>query len=112
VVFYLNECGPSFGVGTTLDLRRGLSVLAMPVAASAGLALAAWPRLAAPLVALCGLFALSTTLFVVQRSCYVRPISLAETREMVVQRCVFRWMGPAYRPGGRPAAPLPPEGPR
>ncbi|HTF35310.1 MAG TPA: hypothetical protein VK714_16625 [Myxococcota bacterium] len=102
VVFYLNEIWfKPFGMGTTLDLRRGLTVLAIPVAASAGMALAARPRLAAPVVAFSGAFALSTTLFVVQSSCFVRPIDLAETREMTVQRCVFRWNGPAYWPGGR-----------
>lgn len=103
VLFYLNEIWlKPFGIGTTLDLRRGLTVLAIPAAASAGMALATWPRLAAPVVAFSGVFALGTTLFVVQSSCSVRLIDLAETREMTVQRCVFRWSGPAYRPGGRP----------
>jgi hypothetical protein len=111
VLSYLNELWlRPFGMGTTLDLRRGLSVLAIPVAASAGLSLAAWPRLAVPAAALCGLFALSTTLFVVQGSCYVRPIDLGEAQDMVVQRCTFRWTGPAYRPGGRRGTPPTPGG--
>lgn len=105
LLVYLNEIWlKPFGIGTTLDLRRGLTVLAIPIAASAGMALAAWPQLRVPLLALSAVFALSTTLFVVQDSCYVRPIDLAETREMVVHRCVFRWHGPANRMGGRPAA--------
>ena len=98
---YANEIWlKPFGMGTTLDLRRGLTVLAMPVAAAAGMALAVRPRLEVPALALSGLFAVFASLFVVQRACYVRAVDVAETRELVVQRCVFRWSGPAYRPGG------------
>jgi len=101
VLFYLNEIWlKPFGLGTTLDLRRGLSVLAIPVAASAGMTLATSPRLVTSVVALAGVLALCTTLSAVRSSCFVRPIDLAETREMTVQRCVFRWNGPAYWPGG------------
>lgn len=99
---YLNEVWlRPFGIGTTLDLRRGLTVLAIPVATSAGVALAARPRWIVPGAVVSGLFAVWAGAFVVQRSCYVRPVGLAEIRGLEVQRCVFRWSGPAYRPGGR-----------
>lgn len=103
LVVYANEIWLTpFGMGTTLDLRRGLTVLAIPLASSAGMALAARPRLELPALALSGVFLVFASLFVVQRACYVRAVDVAETRELVVQRCVFRWSGPAYRPGGLP----------
>lgn len=106
LVVYANEVWlVPFGIGTTLDLRRGLTVLAMPVAAAAGMALSVRPRLEIPAVVLSGIFAIAASLFVVQRACYVRVVDVAETRELVVQRCVFRWNGPAYRPGGLPQPP-------
>ncbi len=109
---YLNEIWlEPFGIGTTLDLRRGLTVLAIPVSAAAGVALAAHPRWLLPMLGALALVAAATIFMVVPGSCYVRVIDVAETREMSVQRCVFRWTGPAYRPGFL-RAPAAPQAPR
>ena len=107
-VVYLNEVWLApFGMSTTLDLRRGLSVLAIPVAAAAGCALAARPRAAPWLLLACALWAVGSIFLALPHACFVRPIALAETVDLAVERCVFRWSGPHYREGlpraGRPA---------
>lgn len=93
-VLYLNELWIApFGTRTTLDLLRGLSVLAFPVAIAAGLALAPRPR-ATALLLLCALWTLGSVRHVLPRSCFVRPIGLHEIDGLEVARCSFRWQGP------------------
>lgn len=99
---YLNEIWLApFGRRISLDLMRGLAVLAIPVAIAGGLALGARPRLAPWLLGLCAAWALGSALWVVPRSCMVRPIALEELRDLRVARCQFTWRGPAIqRPRG------------
>jgi len=95
VVLYANELWLApFGRGTTLNLLRGLTVLAIPVAAAAGLALAARPRWLPWLVGACALWAVASAVWVVPRSCFVRPVAASELRGLSVDRCTFRWRGP------------------
>ncbi len=95
---YLNEIWLApFGKRISLDLLRGLSVLAIPVAIAGGLALRARPRLAPWLLGLCAAWAVAASLWVVPRSCMVRPIALEELRDLQVARCEFTWRGPAIQ---------------
>lgn len=95
---YLNEIWLApFGKRISLDLLRGLSVLAIPVAIAGGLALSARPRLAPWLLGLCAAWAVASALWVVPRSCFVRPVALEELRDLRVDRCKFTWSGPAMR---------------
>jgi hypothetical protein len=104
VALYLNELWLApFGVRTTLDAMRALTILAIPVAIAAGVAVSARPRLARALVAASAVLALATSLFVVPSACVSNPIDLAEIESFDVDRCVFRWR---YRRGqtGAPAS--------
>jgi len=95
VLLYTNELWLApFGARTTLDLQRGLTVLAFPVAAAAGVALAARPRWLPGALAACALWAVVCTFQVVPGSCTVRSFDLAEVRQLRVDRCTFRWWGP------------------
>jgi hypothetical protein len=99
---YLNETWLApFDKRISLDMLRGLSVLAIPVAIAGGLALGARPRLAPWLLGLCVAWAVASALWVVPQSCMVRPVALEELRDLRVERCRFVWRGPALRrPGG------------
>jgi hypothetical protein len=110
-VLYLNELWLApLETRTALDLVRGLSVLVLPASASAGVLLAARPPLARVLLAACGVYLAASALWVVPRSCHVRPIALAELADLSVERCTFRWSGPNIH---RPArSDLPPAAPR
>ena len=95
---YLNELWLApFGQRVSLDLMRGLSVLALPVAVAGGLALSARPKLAPWLLAACSLWTASAAVWAVPRSCQVRPVALEELRDLEVSRCTFTWRGPAIR---------------
>jgi hypothetical protein len=95
-VLYLNELWLSpFAMRSALDLLRGLSVLAFPLAVAGGCALEARPRVAPWLVAAAGLWAVFCVATVLPRSCHVRPVALSELRDLEVARCTFRWHGPA-----------------
>jgi hypothetical protein len=99
---YANELWLApFGARTTLDLLRGLTLLAFPLAAAAGVAIGERPRLAPAALAACAVWALFATLQVVPASCYVRSIDLARVGELAVDRCAFRWRIAA--PPGSPA---------
>jgi hypothetical protein len=104
VALYLNELWLApLGRGTTLTLLRGLSVLAIPLAAAGGLALdAARPRVAGAALGLAALGLVASAGLAVPRACYVRSIDPAELRGLDVARCTFRWRG----------ANLPPREPR
>jgi len=84
-VLYLNELWLApFGARTTLDLHRGLTVFAFPLAAAAGVALSARPRWLAAGIAACAIWAAVCTLWVVPGSCTVRAIDLDQVRELSV----------------------------
>jgi hypothetical protein len=92
LVLYLNELWLApLGVRTTLDLQRGQTVLAFPLAAAAGAALARRPRWLAPALAACALWAIVCALRVVPDACSVRRFDLAQVERLSVDRCAFRW---------------------
>jgi hypothetical protein len=92
VVLYLNELWlRPFGTGSTLDLIRGLSLLAIATAIAGGVALDAHPRIVAPVILASAVFALASSLLVVPDSCYTRTFSIEEIRYTTVERCRFRW---------------------
>lgn len=101
VLLYLNELWLApLGRGTTLNLLRGLTVLAIPVAAAAGVGLAARPRWLSWAVGASALWLVGSAVWVVPKACFVRPISELELRDLQVDRCTFRWHGPhIHRPG-------------
>lgn len=91
-ILYLNELWLApFGVRTTLDLLRGLSVLAIPVAAAAGILLARDRRIAVAAVAGSAIIAAAATLWVVPETCVSKPVDLATVSTLSVDRCQFRW---------------------
>jgi hypothetical protein len=102
VVLYLNELWLSpLAMRSALDLLRGLSVLAVPVAVAGGFALERWRRAGPWLIGAAALWVLLCMPSVLPRSCRVREVSLAELSGLEVDRCTFRWRGPAIRRGLR-----------
>lgn len=103
LVLYLNELWLApFGARTTLDLQRGLTLLAFPVSAAAGVALASRPRWLPGLLAASAIWAAVCTFQVTPASCTVRSFDLDEVRELSIDRCTFRWRRAA---GPAPAEP-------
>jgi hypothetical protein len=95
IALYLNELWLApFGARTTLDLMRGLTVLAIPVSLAGGMAVAASPRWAGAVIAACAVWAIGAAALVVPDSCSVRPIRLVEIDSLRVDRCTFRWKAP------------------
>jgi hypothetical protein len=116
VVFYLNDLWLlPFGARTAGGLHRGMSVLIIPVAIAAGVAAGAWrPRWRHAFLACLVLWSAAAALWAVPKSCFVRPIDVAEAHTTAVRRCEFAWRrGSAQRrvwpglPGVRPR-----QGPR
>ncbi len=104
VVLYLNELWLApFSARTTLDLLRGLTILAIPVAIAGGRAVSERPRAQAAAIAACAAWAIGVSAFVVPGSCHTRPIELAAIENLRVDRCTFRWRLQRHAPG-RPAA--------
>jgi hypothetical protein len=106
VFFYLNELWMSpFPTRTTLDLLRGLTILALPVCWAGGLWLGETPgraRLGVALAALWAVLVLGTAL---PRTCHVERLDLATLEGLQVERCRFRWRGPHLpRPGAVPGS--------
>lgn len=102
---YLNEAWLApFGARTTLDLMRGLTLFAIPVAIAGGMAVASRRALATALVAASAVLSLAAALWVVPESCVSKPIALAEISGFDVNRCTFRWRRGA-RASGRRAEP-------
>jgi hypothetical protein len=100
-ILYLNELWLApFGIRTTLDLLRGLTVLSIPLAAAAGIAVARDPRIAIGAVVASAAVVLGTTLYVVPDSCVSKPIDTDEIHTLSVDRCQFRWRmrQPATKP--------------
>jgi hypothetical protein len=96
VILYLNELWLApLGIGTTFNLLRGLAVLSIPLAAAGGFFLAERPRAGPWLVAVGALWTLCCLATAIPRSCHVREIALGELRDLQVERCTFRWRGPA-----------------
>ncbi len=109
VVLYLNELWLApFSARTTLDLLRGLTILAIPVSIAGGWALAQRPRATAAVIAACAAWAIGVTAFVVPGSCHTRSIDLAAIETLSVERCTFRWRAPlrSRHAPGRSAATL------
>jgi hypothetical protein len=79
-----------FGIATTLNLLRGLSLLAVPVAIAGGL-FAARRDLAPALVAACAALALAAVFLAVPGSCHRAPVDFARVAATEVERCAFRW---------------------
>jgi len=79
-----------FGIATTLNLLRGLALLAFPVALAGGV-FAARRGIAPALVAACAAFALAAAWLAVPGSCHRAPIDLARVAATEVDRCAFRW---------------------
>lgn len=80
-----------FGVGSTLNLLRGLTLLAFVVAIPAGIALDSTRRAAPWVLAACALWAACAAVRVVPNSCFTRELRAAEIHATVVERCTFRW---------------------
>lgn len=92
VVLYTNELWLApFGLRTTLDALRALTILAIPVAVAGGVAVADRPALARALVGASAVLSLATTLFVVPQACVSKPVDLARVEAFDVDRCIFRW---------------------
>lgn len=104
VLLYLNAFWLApFRMGTTLTPMRGLTILAFPLAAGAGVFAAARPRLQTALVAACAAWALAAAAWFVPDACHVRPIDLAAIESVQVRRCAFRWtLPPGQRAPARP----------
>jgi len=91
-VLYANELWLApLGQRTTLNLLRGLTIFAFPVAAAAGVYLAPRPRLAAAVTLACALWALGAAWLALPGSCHRVPIDVAEVGSLEVDRCTFRW---------------------
>jgi hypothetical protein len=92
-----------FGIRTLVTPLRGLSVLAIPIALSAGVWGAERARREAVLLGLSAIFAVISLPLVVPHACYVRRITLAELDGVHVNRCEFLWRA-APRGATPPAA--------
>lgn len=80
------------GAGTTLNLLRGLTVLAFPLAAAGGVFLASRPaRAAVAAVAACALIALASSALAVPGSCHRVAVDLDRVAALELDRCAFRW---------------------
>jgi hypothetical protein len=107
VLVYLNELWLApFGMRSTLDSLRALTILAIPVALAAGVAVAARPAVASALVAASALLALAATLWVVPAACVSKPIDVAAVAGFEVDRCMFRWRRAAGSRAGTEGAEL------
>ncbi len=80
-----------FGIATTLNLLRSLSLLAFAVAVAAGVFAAAHRRLAPALVAACALFAVAAAFLAVPGACHRQPVDASLVAATHVDRCAFRW---------------------
>jgi hypothetical protein len=103
VALYSNELWLApFGAGTTLNLLRGLTLLAFATAVCGGVALAARPRVAALVLLSCVIWSSAAAVWMVPQACFVRSFSEAEPDSIRVDRCTFRWrkVGPLRTEAG------------
>ena len=102
LLIYTNQAWMApFGVRSVVGFDRGLPLLAVPVAMSAGLYLERGRWLRWIVVGLSALWLVTTAATVLPGSCFVRPIAESELEGMQVERCSFTWRSPARRPEGR-----------
>ncbi len=80
-----------FGLHNTLNLLRGLTLLAFPVAAAAGVFLATRPRWTVAVTAACAAWALGAATLTVPDACHRAPVDVAGIGALDVDRCTFRW---------------------
>jgi hypothetical protein len=105
VLLYANELWLApFGARTTLDLLRGLTIFAFPVACAAGVFLGERPATARGVVAGTAVLAVLSTWLVVPAACVSKPIDVAAVRGVDVDRCMFRWYRRGLPSGLRPQA--------
>ncbi len=91
-LLYLNELWLApFGLHNTLNLLRGLTLLAFPVAAAAGVFLATRPRWTVAVTAACAAWALGAATLTVPDACHRAPVDVAGIGALDVDRCTFRW---------------------
>jgi hypothetical protein len=98
-----------FGIATTFNLLRALTLLAVAIAASAGVFAATRRGLAPALVAASAAFALVAALHGVPGACHRVPVDPARVAATTVDRCTFRWHiepspGPAAAPRVSPGS--------
>jgi hypothetical protein len=86
-----------FGSRTTLNLLRGLTVLAFPLAAAAGVFLMNRPRAAPAVIVASAVWALGCAWLALPGSCYREPVDWERQDGLVVDRCTFRWTSTAPR---------------
>ena len=80
------------GTGTTLNLLRGLTILAFPLAAAGGVFLAEQPhRVTVAVLAACALLALASSAFALPGSCHRKPVDFDRVAVLDLDRCTFRW---------------------
>jgi hypothetical protein len=96
LVLYTNELWLApLGTRTTLDLLRGLTLLAFPVASAAGcFAAAGSPRRALAVTAACAVWAGGAVTLALPGSCHRVPVDLEAVQSLVVDRCSFHWRAP------------------
>ena len=99
VLLYLNELWLApFGARTTLDLLRGLTIFAAPVAIAASMRLAERPEATLGVVGGSALLAVLAALLVVPVSCVSKPVDVEAIADYGVRRCVFRWYATSPQP--------------
>lgn len=109
VVLYLQELWLApFGAGTTVNLNRGLSLFAIPVAISAGLWLASTHRLAPWVMGAAALWCVGCAFTLAREPIFWRPVAIEEIRDLRMARCRFGWNAPhsAQRKGRRLRPPV------
>lgn len=93
VLLWCNELWLApFGTRTTLNLLRGLTLLAIPIAFAAGLFMAKRPRVAPWLLGAVALWALGSSWFALPGSCHRAPVDWERVGHTQVDRCTFRWV--------------------
>ncbi len=91
-LLYLNEIWLApFGLHNTLNLLRGLTVLAFPVAAAAAVFLAARPSWTLAVTVACAAWAVGAATLTVPDACHRAPVDIAGIGALDVDRCTFRW---------------------
>ena len=83
------------GSRTTLNLLRGLTVLAFAIAAGAGVFLEHRPRAARAIIVASAIWALGCAALALPGSCYREPVDWEQQQHLIVDRCTFRWASTA-----------------
>jgi hypothetical protein len=81
-----------FGAGSTLNLLRGLTILAFPLSAAAGVFLAGQsPRVTLGVVAGCAVLAVASSALALPGSCHRKVVDFDRVATLELDRCSFRW---------------------